>query len=274
MYHAVIPIFNGMFTVTTVDRPNIPILKDIPSFSFLLELSGGSYALVDTGISPDYIPSLDGFVVQKDAERLNQALTAHGVRPEQVSMVIQTHMHWDHTAALADFPAAEIIVQAAEMQALFQLQPNEDTYYYYDRWITEIPRMRLVNGNIEIIPGIELIYSGGHTPGHQLVRIRTGQGNIILGGDLPYNYDDLWRLPPKKFWEKLRKLRKPKYDWNGELLPAVKRLINQQKMWDAAPGSPLGWKSLREKEGNIWLSHDQRLKAALDESQGRNASNS
>lgn len=259
MYHTVIPIYNGAFTVTMTVRPGLPTIKDIPSFCFLLKSESGEYTLVDSGFSPEYIPSLEAGWQQEPENRLNNALGSMGIKADQIGMIVQTHMHWDHTAALKMFPQAQIVVQALELRALFHLQPNEDSYYYYDSWITELARMRLVHGSLEIYPGIELIYSGGHSAGHQLVRIQTASGPVILCGDAPFNYDNLWKMIPDKYWDKLRKEKKAQYDWNSQLLPEVSRLLRKQNCWDLPSLEPMGWKRIRQLEGRLQLSHDSTL---------------
>ena len=259
MQHSSLPIFNGIFTFSTKDRPNLPAIRDIPVFCFLIRKNDGSCVLVDSGLSPEYLPSVEGFVEQKENQRLDRSLAALGVEPGQVKTIIQTHLHWDHTAGMALFPGAEIIVQAAELQSLCQLKPYEDTYYYYDAWYNELPRMRVVNGNTELEPGLELIFTASHTPGHQIVRVLTSHGHVILAGDLSSNYDDLWWKLPEEFWLNLKAERPQRYNWQGEFLPAVRRLLEGQNMWEAQPGKGLGWRDLKRKGERIILSHDPEL---------------
>lgn len=260
MEHTIIPIFNGMFTFSTVDRPPLPAIRDIPVFCFLIKTGGdGSCILVDTGLSNAYLPSLEGYVSQTEGQKLERALASIGVACEQIKTIIQTHLHWDHTAALASFPQAEIIVQAAELQSLFRLKPYEDTYYYYDAWFNELSRIRAVHGNIVLQPGLELVFTGGHTSGHQIVRVQTGDGEVVLAGDLSSNYDDLWWMIPEEFWQQLKTERPPQYDWNGELLPAVRRLLQQQRLWEATPCKALRWRDLKRSGKRILLSHDPLL---------------
>lgn len=270
MQYIIQPVFNGMFTFSTVERPLLPEIRNIPVFCFLIRAGDGSCILVDSGLSPAYVPSMEGSVEQDAGQRLDRALLVLGVAPEQVRTVIQTHLHWDHTASLAMFPRAEIIVQAAELQSLFRLKPYEDTYYYYDAWYDEMSRLRIINGNMNLMPGLDIVFTAGHTAGHQIVRVRSGAGEVVLAGDLSSNYDDLWWMIPEEFWQRLKSERPPRYDWNGEFLPAVRRLLQGQRLWDAPPCKPLEWREVRRSGNRILLSHDPRLYAEHAAS-GRNA---
>jgi glyoxylase-like metal-dependent hydrolase (beta-lactamase superfamily II) len=127
---------------------------------------------------------------------LEDGLRAAGVVPEQVDIVIDTHLHFDHaggnTCVDADgnialtFPRAEYVVQRREYE--FAMNANERTAasYFprnYDP-VREAGRLRLLEGEEEIVPGIRVLPTPGHTPGHQSVLLTSGAERAFYPADL------------------------------------------------------------------------------------------
>ena len=112
-----------------------------------------------------------------------------------VTDVILTHLHFDHAGGAvsrdaggfaATFPNATYHVQ--ESQFKWALQPSEKDRRSF-RYDTFMPlekegRLTLVGGSAEILPGIHVEPTTGHTVGHQIVRIGEGRGAVVYCGDL------------------------------------------------------------------------------------------
>ncbi|HEX3157534.1 MAG TPA: MBL fold metallo-hydrolase [Gemmatimonadaceae bacterium] len=127
---------------------------------------------------------------------LEAGLAAAGVRPEDVVMVINTHLHFDHaggnTYADAEgrvrptFPNARYVVQEGEYH--YAMTPNERTSasYFPRNWepTREAGRLELLRGETEIVPGITGLPTPGHTPHHQSVVLRNGGETLVYLGDL------------------------------------------------------------------------------------------
>jgi glyoxylase-like metal-dependent hydrolase (beta-lactamase superfamily II) len=127
---------------------------------------------------------------------LEDGLAELGVRPEDVDIVISTHLHFDHaggnTAAGDDgevrlaFPRARYYVQRGEYE--FATHTNERTAasYFPHNFVpvSEAGSLNLVNGAAEIVSGIEVVPTPGHVPHHQSVILRSGGEVGFYCGDL------------------------------------------------------------------------------------------
>lgn len=132
-------------------------------------------------------------------------LSSLGVWPEQVSDVVLTHGHADHTGGLALFPRARIWLRAAEFAWVrAAMGPLRDL-----RWGVSLPdyeamlvaaadgRMTLLGTRDEPLqPGVVLHLAGGHTPGSQWVEVQTESGPLVLASDNAYIYRNIEELQP------------------------------------------------------------------------------
>jgi N-acyl homoserine lactone hydrolase len=102
--------------------------------------------------------------------------------PHDVVCVINTHLHFDHCGGNRLFPAVPIHVQALELRATDTIR----------EWV-EFPGATYVehDGEAEVLPGIRLLPTPGHTDGHQAVLVDTPHGLVVLGGDVAYSFREL-----------------------------------------------------------------------------------
>ncbi|WP_437970032.1 N-acyl homoserine lactonase family protein [Sorangium sp. So ce260] len=178
-------------TVSTRDRGGRFVLAE-PVSAYLLETARG-HVLVDTGLNSAIVhdPALREERYTKQGIRppvilpeheLACQLAAIGVRPEDVGHVILTHMHLDHAGNLKMFRHARISVQRREHEHAFS--PGHGPAWFdcdYD-----LPGLRwdLVEGDWEALPGLEVLLTRGHTPGHQSVVVALRDtGTVVLVGD-------------------------------------------------------------------------------------------
>ena len=108
---------------------------------------------------------------------LEEALRGHGVEPGEVRMVVNCHLHADHCGANSLFPGVPIVVQAAEREAA--REPGYTTPGLLD---FDGANLQLIEGEVELLPGIRALPTPGHTPGHQSLAVATVQGTVVLGG--------------------------------------------------------------------------------------------
>jgi N-acyl homoserine lactone hydrolase len=149
-----------------------------PVHGFVVTHPGGA-VLVDTGVGgPDEMLS-DWRVVNRSAA---DALAEHGMSPADIDLVINTHLHFDHCGQNAVFPHAACYVQRAELD-----RAKREARELYDWFDFMNARFELLDGDAEVLPGLSVITTPGHTAGHQCVVVQAGDGAPdLLIGDAAY----------------------------------------------------------------------------------------
>ena len=131
-------------------------------------------------------------------------LSRLGVTPEEVDIVIMTHLHLDHIGNTTLFPNARFLVQRDEL-AWFMAPPVASAFYYPElrhHLLDVIDQVDCIEGDMQVEPGLDLVLVGGHTPGSMVVAIETAGGKVALVGDFYYNYLNMeldW--PPGAYWD-------------------------------------------------------------------------
>lgn len=156
--------------------------------------------LVDAGISPRLAHERN-VVNYVNPVQILEGIDVHA---EAVEHVILTHLHWDHVDGLNLIPHARMYVQKAERdfwlydamakQPPFNFFLNESTRTAC-KAIEDAGRMILLEGDQEILPGIECLLAPGHSVALQAVAVNTSKGYAILGSDCAHffrNYDEDW----------------------------------------------------------------------------------
>jgi N-acyl homoserine lactone hydrolase len=135
--------------------------------------------LVDTGIE-DFMPSPE---IEEQAGfpfmQFEDALETIGWKPDEIDIIIHTHLHNDHCENDVLCPNAEVCVQQAEMDFFNDPHPI-DHRYYPD--VLEGVNLKIISGDTEIINGIQVLFTPGHTPGGQSVVVETSKGKAIITG--------------------------------------------------------------------------------------------
>ena len=107
--------------------------------------------------------------------------------PRDVASVINTHLHFDHCGGNRLFPGVPIHVQARELADARSLDD-----YTIREWVDFDGAVYVEHeGEAEVLPGIRLVPAPGHTDGHQVVVVETGEGPVVLGGDVGTSFDEL-----------------------------------------------------------------------------------
>jgi glyoxylase-like metal-dependent hydrolase (beta-lactamase superfamily II) len=115
--------------------------------------------------------------------RVEEALAAAGFRADDVDIVIDTHLHFDHAggntrrepdgAIVVSFPRARYIVQQGEWDWAHVRNERIQASYLPHNFAPIADRFDLLEGNVEVVPGIQLFRTPGHTPHHQSVLVRS-----------------------------------------------------------------------------------------------------
>jgi glyoxylase-like metal-dependent hydrolase (beta-lactamase superfamily II) len=162
------------------------VLIDVPCFAFLLTSDSGT-VLVDTGPDPARAAQA-GFSARGDPARaMLGALASRGRGPQDVDLIVHTHLHYDHMQNDDVFPRAVAVVQ--EREAAWAAGPDADEFCLSVAGFLsgQADRLWLLDGDREVLPGVRVLHTGGHTPGHQAVLVRTSDtsdGLTCIAGDL------------------------------------------------------------------------------------------
>ncbi|CFX46106.1 Beta-lactamase-like [Syntrophomonas zehnderi OL-4] len=166
----------------------------VPVLAFYIE-GGPKKILVDTGVldaGPDN--SFHGFpLVDSGPQGMINALAEIGLKPEDIDIVIITHLHFDHAANISLFPNAQFILQKKEWEyAKAPLPVQRDVYLTQLLGQLEKYDLVLADDGYEVADGINVICVPGHTKGQQAVIVNTSDGNYVIAGDLMYTYLNMY----------------------------------------------------------------------------------
>jgi glyoxylase-like metal-dependent hydrolase (beta-lactamase superfamily II) len=167
----------------------------------LLIEAPAALVLVDTGVGSkgdDKFHDIYGIENTGDPTRLEDAILAAGHQPDDIDVVISTHLHFDHAGGNTvrdpdgrirpTFPRARYVVQRREYE--FAALPNERIRASYMAHnyepIADASLWDFVDGATEIVPGVSVVPTPGHTPHHQSVLVQSeGQTACFLADLVP-----------------------------------------------------------------------------------------
>lgn len=170
------------------------------TMNVLLVKASGKNILVDTGAG-DKEDARFRDMYALGPSTLNEELMKHRLVPEDIDLVINTHLHFDHaggnTVRAADgqilpaFPNARYLVQRAEFDDAMAANERNKASYFPDNYspLYDEGRMELVAGETEIAPGVALEPLPGHTRGLQGLMIRSqGDTGLYLADCVPTSH--------------------------------------------------------------------------------------
>ncbi len=187
---AIRPLEVGHYTMP--EDGSLPGQK-IVVLAYLIQHPDGP-VLFDTGIGEGH----------EEAERryhpirrrsLEALLASEGLRPSDIRVVANCHFHLDHCGGNPLFPGTPIFAQRTEHEASHSLD-------YTLPEVVDFPgaALELHDGEADVAPGIRIIPTPGHTPGHQSLLVETREGPVLLAGQATNDASDLvraqyaWRL--------------------------------------------------------------------------------
>ncbi len=167
----------------------------------LIEHPSAGPVLIDTGLgNKEDAKFIDIYGIENAVPghrtMLEAALAAAGFRAEDVRVVINTHLHFDHAggntsidaagAIVPSFPNARYLVHADEMQYATHTNERTAASYFARNWdvLKTTGQLELVQHDVELLPGIRMRHTPGHTPWHQSVVIESAGETAVFLGDV------------------------------------------------------------------------------------------
>ncbi|MBB4121253.1 MBL fold metallo-hydrolase [Martelella radicis] len=168
----------------------LPPDKLINGFAPVLVDTGNETVLFDTGMGPAGR--------SWGAGRLREGLIANGYQPEDIDIVVITHMHGDHINGLMEedgpaFPNARYVF--GEKEYAFWSDdarmgtPAEGGHQSVKKLVTPlVDQATFIGGGDEVVPGITAMEAFGHTPGHLIFMLNSGDERLLLTADTANQY--------------------------------------------------------------------------------------
>jgi glyoxylase-like metal-dependent hydrolase (beta-lactamase superfamily II) len=167
---------------------DLGMMIKLPYLGFLL-YNDDHRVLVDCGINERYI--IDGkawgnFPAAGGTQYVVDSLEKYGTKPEEIEMVLYTHLHNDHTGACHLFKNAKHVFQYDEWSDLVDPLPSMMIRGDFDQAVIpllkDMKRQR-IEGDLEIMNGIKMIKTPGHTAGSSCFAVSTEKGDYVITGD-------------------------------------------------------------------------------------------
>ncbi|HWP48875.1 MAG TPA: N-acyl homoserine lactonase family protein [Candidatus Limnocylindrales bacterium] len=184
------PLDALLFGVGRGEKVNVP-------FQLCLAKSGNTVVALDSGFTNMEIGQKWG---AKDYVDYKTAFAKTGIKPEDVNYVTIGHAHWDHAGGTGAFPNAKFIIQTRELefaagsmtqnkQAKAGFEPADILNLVKLNWEG---RVILVDGDVQdVIPGLSVYLTPGHTAGTQTVCLETTKGRACYTSDAVYMYRNI-----------------------------------------------------------------------------------
>lgn len=185
------------------DENNLIELRTDP---LLIQLDGKN-VLVDTGMGNDKIndKQIRNFGV-KEQSFLEEDLRTLGLEKRDIDAILMTHLHFDHASGLTEvdgesyaptFPGVPIYTSDVEWNEMKHPNIRSVNTYWEKNWMPVEHDVQPFTKEIEIIPGLRMIHTGGHSDGHSILMFEDGDDCFIHMADLMPTHghqNKLWAL--------------------------------------------------------------------------------
>lgn len=164
----------------------------LPVPCYLIQTGDGKNILIDSGF-PQNAPGAEG-KKEKVVDALGRSIAIEyrknvveqlamiGIQPADVDLLICSHYDGDHVGNNAAFPDARFVVQRSHHEVAMAGDPRFAEFR--SQWDQPLSRCQLVDGDTELLPGVELIETSGHVIGHQSVLVHLPRtGPVLLAID-------------------------------------------------------------------------------------------
>jgi glyoxylase-like metal-dependent hydrolase (beta-lactamase superfamily II) len=164
--------------------------------NLLLVKTKGENVLIDTGMGDALSEKHKKIYGIEKSSNLEGKLSELNLTPEDIDLVILTHLHADHSGGVVKldesgkkiprFPNARHVVQIKEWNDAMSPDERTSATYFTEnlKLLEDSSLLVLIDGEDEVAKGIKVTNTGGHTAGHQAVLIQDGENKILCPGDI------------------------------------------------------------------------------------------
>jgi N-acyl homoserine lactone hydrolase len=119
--------------------------------------------------------------VVEHIQSLEQGLSRFGLKPDDIDIVVLTHLHSDHVGLAHKLTKAKFIVQKADLDFVNNPHPSMAAAFVDKDFLRGL-NLQVIEGDQEIVEGVKVLLTPGHTPGGQSVVIDTAKGKAVITG--------------------------------------------------------------------------------------------
>ena len=193
-----IPLLIGpMQTFKFTYMLNFQDLTSIAGYIWYIE-GAEKKILIDAGITADGGVKMGG-PKRTAPQTMEQGLAKLGLKPEDIEIIIITHMHKDHMELAHKFKNATFIIQKSELDFAMNPHPIEECSYFEKSFYDGL-KIETVEGEKQIVPGVTVIPTPGHSIGTQSIAVDTAKGKAIVTG---FCCSDMNLYPPPEVAKKM-----------------------------------------------------------------------
>ncbi|MBO0781816.1 MAG: N-acyl homoserine lactonase family protein [Ktedonobacteraceae bacterium] len=159
-----------------------PLTLPVPCY--LIQTRDGKNILIDSGFPLNFqpLPNTPGLQRIEHGKGVIEQLAMIGVRPSDIDILICTHYDDDHAGNHGAFSNARFVVQRLHHEVASAGHPR--FALTRSQWDQPVSRYQFVDGDTQLLPGLDLIETSGHVPGHQAVLVHLPQtGPVLLAID-------------------------------------------------------------------------------------------
>ncbi|AVQ11312.1 Metallo-beta-lactamase domain protein [Leptospira santarosai] len=149
--------------------------REIVYLFYLIRVPGRNI-LVDSGFLNDSYEKKIGFF---DFESPDRLLKKCGIDPKEITDVVLTHFHFDHAGGIFLFPSAVLHIQNHDFE-LLKKQSYFPNQFGYLNALKRTDRFHTFDGSYSLLPGLQILFTGGHTPGSQALEWVVSSGRQFL----------------------------------------------------------------------------------------------
>lgn len=216
----------------------------IPIVGYLIETDDGTRILIDTGMHRKHIDdpgaTFRGMefaeyltVIMRPEDDITNRLAELDLTPNDIDVLVSTHFHFDHAGNHGDFGSARIVAQ----REAYDFATTNPGAFPDDIWNLPHLTYDLIDGDTELVPGVELTKTNGHAPGHMSVLVRLpNTGPVLLAIDAIYTLENLVAG-----------------NWSGSMDPVAAResgerlqeIAEREDAWLITGHDPVQWADIR-----------------------------